>query len=71
LRPYYERLKDRGKHSRKAYIALGNKFIRIAFSINSVPVTTRIILFHKDVSQRLIFIPRNIVNSLYIFLRFI
>jgi len=33
LRPYYERLKDRGKHSRKAYIALGNKFIRIAFSM--------------------------------------
>ena len=33
LRPYYERLKERGKHARKAFIALGNKFIRIAFSM--------------------------------------
>jgi transposase len=33
LRPYYEKLKERGKHARKAFIALGNKFIRIAFSM--------------------------------------
>lgn len=33
LRPYYERLIQRGKHPRKAFIALGNKFIRIAFSM--------------------------------------
>lgn len=33
LRPYYEGLKARGKHARKAFIALGNKFIRIAFSM--------------------------------------
>ncbi|WP_394235939.1 IS110 family transposase [Niallia oryzisoli] len=33
LRPYYLKLKERGKHARKAYIALGNKFIRIAFSM--------------------------------------
>lgn len=33
LRPYYEKLKARGKHARKAIIALGNKFIRIAFAM--------------------------------------
>ncbi|WP_045522489.1 IS110 family transposase [Neobacillus niacini] len=33
LRPYYEGLKARGKHARKAFIALGNKFIKIAFSM--------------------------------------
>jgi transposase len=33
LRPFYDRLKAKGKHARKAYIALGNKFIRIAFSM--------------------------------------
>ncbi|WP_428910931.1 IS110 family transposase [Niallia sp. Krafla_26] len=33
LRPYYEKLKAKGKHARKAFIALGNKFIRIAFSM--------------------------------------
>lgn len=33
LRPYYEKLKERGKHARKAFIALGNKFIRIASSM--------------------------------------
>jgi transposase len=33
LRPYYLGLKERGKHARKAFIALGNKFIRIAFSM--------------------------------------
>jgi len=33
LRPYYEKLKARGKHARKAFIALGNKFIKIAFSM--------------------------------------
>jgi len=33
LRPYYEGLRNRGKHHRKAYIALGNKFIRIAFAM--------------------------------------
>ena len=33
LRPYYEHLRDKGKHQRKAYIALGNKFIRITFAM--------------------------------------
>lgn len=33
LRPFFDRLRERGKHARKAYIALGNKFIRIAFSM--------------------------------------
>lgn len=33
VRPYYENLRARGKHQRKAYIALGNKFIRIAFAM--------------------------------------
>lgn len=43
LRPYFERLKERGKHARKAYIALGNKFIRIAFSMlkNNKPYETK------------------------------
>ncbi|WNF35057.1 IS110 family transposase [Bacillaceae bacterium IKA-2] len=33
VRPYYENLRAKGKHQRKAYIALGNKFIRIAFAM--------------------------------------
>jgi transposase len=33
LHPYYKKLLDRGKHPRKAFIALGNKFIKIAFSM--------------------------------------
>ncbi|PGT77930.1 MULTISPECIES: IS110 family transposase [Bacillaceae] len=33
LRPFFDRLRERGKHARKAYIALGNKFIKIAFSM--------------------------------------
>jgi hypothetical protein len=33
LSSYYDKLRERGKHQRKAYIALGNKFIRIAFSM--------------------------------------
>ncbi|WP_412759197.1 transposase [Neobacillus mesonae] len=31
LRPFYEKLIERGKHAKKGYTALGNKFIRIAF----------------------------------------
>jgi transposase len=33
LKPFFTRLKDKGKHPRKVYIAVGNKFIKIAFSM--------------------------------------
>jgi transposase len=33
LKPFFDRLRDKGKHARKAYIAMGNKFIKIAFSM--------------------------------------
>lgn len=33
LKPFVTRLKDKGKHSRKVFIALGNKFIKIAFAL--------------------------------------
>ncbi len=33
LRPFYERLKEKGKHARKIHIAMGNKFIKIAFAM--------------------------------------
>ena len=33
LRSFYDRLKEKGKHSRKAFIAVGNKFIKIAFAM--------------------------------------
>lgn len=46
LRSYYNKLRDRGKHQRKAYIALGNKFIRIAFSM----LKNRIVYETKDES---------------------
>lgn len=33
LRPYYDRLKAKGKHARKIFVAMGNKFIKIAFAM--------------------------------------
>ena len=33
LKPFYHRLKEKGKHSRKVFVAMGNKFIKIAFAI--------------------------------------
>ncbi|MGO0063790.1 IS110 family transposase [Brevibacillus fluminis] len=33
LRPFYERLKEKGKHARKIHIAMGNKFLKIAFAM--------------------------------------
>lgn len=33
LKPFYNRLKEKGKHSRKVFIAVGNKFIKIAFAM--------------------------------------
>lgn len=33
LKPFYTRLKEKGKHPRKIYVALGNKFIKIAFAM--------------------------------------
>jgi transposase len=33
LQPFTERLKEKGKHSRKVFIALGNKFLKIAFAM--------------------------------------
>lgn len=33
LQPFALRLKERGKHSRKVFIALGNKFLKIAFAM--------------------------------------
>lgn len=33
LLPFVERLKQKGKHSRKVFIALGNKFLRVAFAM--------------------------------------
>lgn len=33
LFPFVHRLKERGKHSRKVFIALGNKFLKIAFAM--------------------------------------
>ncbi|MFC0275055.1 IS110 family transposase, partial [Metabacillus herbersteinensis] len=33
LMPFYERLKGKGKHYRKLYVALGNKFLKIAFAM--------------------------------------
>lgn len=33
LRPFYERLKSRGKHERAAYVAMGNKMLKIAFAM--------------------------------------
>lgn len=33
LRPFYERLKNRGKHSRSIFVAMGNKMLKIAFAM--------------------------------------
>jgi transposase len=33
LQPFVTRLKEKGKHARKVFIALGNKFIKIAFAM--------------------------------------
>lgn len=33
LKPFYTRLKEKGKKGKKIYIAMGNKFLRIAFSM--------------------------------------
>lgn len=33
LKPFKQRLEGKGKHSRKVFIALGNKFIKIAFAM--------------------------------------
>ncbi|WP_307332915.1 IS110 family transposase [Evansella vedderi] len=33
LKPFYTRLKEKGKKTKKIYIAMGNKFIKIAFSM--------------------------------------
>ncbi|MDK2919926.1 MAG: transposase [Candidatus Petromonas sp.] len=33
LKPFAERLKEKGKHARKVFIALGNKFLKIAFAM--------------------------------------
>lgn len=33
LQPFKQRLKEKGKHSRKVFIAIGNKFIKIAFAM--------------------------------------
>ncbi len=33
LKPFYNRLKEKGKKARKIYIAMGNKFIKIAFAM--------------------------------------
>ncbi|MCG1027117.1 IS110 family transposase [Virgibacillus halodenitrificans] len=33
LKLFYNRLKDKGKHPRKIYVAMGNKFIKIAFAM--------------------------------------
>ena len=33
MRKKYLALKDRGKHTRQAYVALGNRMIRLAFSM--------------------------------------
>ncbi|MBB2483560.1 IS110 family transposase [Bacillus sp. APMAM] len=33
LKPFYNRLKEKGKNIRKIYIAMGNKFIKIAFAM--------------------------------------
>ncbi|WP_460578356.1 IS110 family RNA-guided transposase, partial [Gracilibacillus alcaliphilus] len=33
LKPFYTRLKEKGKKARKIYIAMGNKFIKIAFAM--------------------------------------
>jgi len=48
LRPYYEGLRNRGKHQRKAYIAIGNKFIRIAFAM----LKNRMVYETKDESYQ-------------------
>lgn len=43
LRPFYLRLKESGKHPRKIFIAMGNKFIKIAFAMlrNQVPFSPK------------------------------
>lgn len=33
LKPFYERLKGRGKHARSIFIAMGNKMLKIAFAM--------------------------------------
>lgn len=33
LKPFYNRLKEKGKKAKKIFIAMGNKFLRIAFSM--------------------------------------
>ena len=43
LKPFYERLKSRGKHERAIFIAMGNKLLKIAFAMlrDQVPFTSR------------------------------
>lgn len=33
LKPFYERLKSRGKHERSTFVAMGNKMLKIAFAM--------------------------------------
>jgi transposase len=33
LKPFYERLKSRGKHERAAFVAMGNKMLKVAFAM--------------------------------------
>ncbi|MFB9276553.1 IS110 family transposase [Cohnella cellulosilytica] len=33
LKPFYERLKSRGKHERASFVAMGNKMLKIAFAM--------------------------------------
>jgi len=33
LKPFYERLKGRGKHERAAFVAMGNKMLKVAFAM--------------------------------------
>ena len=33
LRPFFDRLKQKGKHSKMIFIAMGNKLLKIAFAM--------------------------------------
>ncbi|MGM9928645.1 MAG: IS110 family transposase [Bacillus sp. (in: firmicutes)] len=57
MKPFYTRLKEKGKKTRSIYIAMGNKFIRIAFSMlrNQQPFRTSDLTFNykHEVTKKL------------------
>jgi len=72
LKPFAKRLKEKGKHAKKVFIALGNKFIKIAFAMlrDKQPFMSKQPDFHilheinKKLSYTCLIFPTTEVNKL-------